>query len=100
MDALSPYREPGALASTKPKDTFGLIRAPKVHRCSPPGFWMRLLYRLFFRTIRKDSVFRCQCGRSKYFWRCSNELIGSWESCDKDRWVALGGDVADEDKKG
>lgn len=93
--ALAPYRTAGKLDKTKPKDTFGLIRAPKPHSCNCPGKFLRMLYRLVGVTIRKNSLYRCSTCKEIYILkRYNNYTFMDWEGASEDTWRELGGDAA------
>jgi hypothetical protein len=94
--ALAPYRTAGKLDATKPKDTFGLIRASKPHSCKPPGKFARVLYSIFRFPIRPDSLYRCTC-RTIYILRAYQHFVWcDWVVSNEKEWRAIGGDIQDQ----
>lgn len=95
---IVPYRQ-NAMEKGKKKE-FGLIRAPKPHECSPPGFWKRLFYRLTFRKINLNSLWRCpECKRFLSLYHSSSDMTADWINTGnmKTDWLAKGGYLSPED---
>lgn len=76
-----------------PKPISGLIRyvssspLPPPHHCSPPGAFLRWLYRFFRMPIAVDSLWRCaDCGSVYCFHRNSwDAATGNFVS--NERWL-------------
>lgn len=88
--AIHPYRSAEIIVA--PKETFGLIIAPKPHICKLPGFWKRLFYLLIGKKIRIESLFRCPS--CKEVWMLK---LRGWDSSYARNWTAMGGVVSDKD---
>ncbi len=105
MSNITPYRTSWDLAPTKPKDTFGILRAPKTkkqHTCNKPSWFARMLYSLIGNTIPPGSLYRCGVCKNTFrleldfvdvicHWHC----LGRGDA--RHFWKALGGDIGDSE---
>lgn len=110
MSRITPYRTAGKLETTKPKDTYGLLIAPKPippppppapHVCKLPTWFTHLIYFLKGKSITPGSLFRCEGCKNLYkYYKTPYEHEFKWREVSsydsKKAWKQLGGDIAEE----
>lgn len=97
------YRDNAALVSNS-KQEFGLILAPRPekpkpkHRCQPPGPLYCLWMWLTSRSITKNSLWRCNCG--KFWWYIGQSEWDCWKQEKAQQiWEEMGGYISQPDRQ-